>query len=728
MASEESESTPRRSRTAGSTRTRRTKAAPEASAKGEVKAAPKASVKASVKAPAKASSKAASKAAAKAPPKAEAAPAKAEPKLKAKSRAKPAAKAAAEPAPQPAPQPALEPVALPAAQPRVAAAPAPKPAPKPPREVSEAFGAGLELEVRPALRNAPKPAPQPAPRQPSQPAARPAPKPAEYVEGSSSYSSGPDDDYDDFEDDDESDIPLPPVKTQRPQSPAQPQRPAHAQNQPARPPVVIPPGPLTPEQIAELLQQPGIKLGPDGLPRRKRRGGRRRRKKGQFPEGQPQHGQPQQRSQQSQQHPQQRTHAQPQPREQHPREQPPHREQHREPHHEQHHEQHREQHYEPHVREPVELEPIPLEGEGILVKEMGGFGTLRQKATRYLPSKSDIFVPERFIQQFKLRDGSLIKGKLGRGHKHKYALNEVYTVDGKPPMEMRNLPEFRTLTSVDPDFHYAVGDVTDEVSMRILDLLCPVGRGQRGLIVAPPRSGKTTILRQFAKGIEVGYPDVHLMVLLVDERPEEATEWLRSTKGEVFVSTSDESPKNHVQVAEFVWRRAMRLVEIGQDVVLLLDSITRLARAYNNLHGGSGKTMSGGLDSKAMERPRQFFGSARNTEKAGSLTILGTTLVDTGSRMDQLIFEEFKGTGNMELVLSRRLADRRIFPAIDIEKSGTRKEEKLISSKKLRQLQILRRVLSRMHWAEAMDLLITRLTDVEKTDDFLKRFEVDPEA
>jgi transcription termination factor Rho len=359
---------------------------------------------------------------------------------------------------------------------------------------------------------------------------------------------------------------------------------------------------------------------------------------------------------------------------------------------------------------------------------MGGFGTLRQKATRYLPSKSDIFVPERFIQQFALRDGSLIKGKLGRGHKHKYALNEVYTVDGKPPMELRNLPEFRTLTSLDPDFHYAVGDVTDEVSMRILDLLCPVGRGQRGLIVAPPRSGKTTILRQFARGIEVGYPDVHLMVLLVDERPEEATEWLRSTKGEVFVSTSDESPKNHVQVAEFVWRRAMRLVEIGQDVVLLLDSITRLARAYNNLQGGSGKTMSGGLDSKAMERPRQFFGSARNTEKAGSLTILGTTLVDTGSRMDQLIFEEFKGTGNMELVLSRRLADRRIFPAIDIEKSGTRKEEKLISSKKLRQLQILRRVLSRMHWAEAMDLLITRLSDVEKTDDFLKRFEVDPEA
>jgi transcription termination factor Rho len=359
---------------------------------------------------------------------------------------------------------------------------------------------------------------------------------------------------------------------------------------------------------------------------------------------------------------------------------------------------------------------------------MGGFGTLRQEATNFMPSRSDIFVPERLIQQHKLREGSLVEGRLGRGQRHKYALNDVLSVDGKPPGELRNLPEFRTLTSIDPDFHYAVGDVTDEVSMRILDLLCPIGRGQRGLIVAPPRSGKTTILRQFARGIELGYPDVHLMVLLADERPEEATEWKRSVKGHVYVSTSDESPRNHVQVAEFVWKRAMRLVELGQDVVLLLDSITRLSRAYNNLGGGSGKTMSGGLDSKAMERPRQFFGSARNTETAGSLTILGTTLIDTGSRMDQLIFEEFKGTGNMELVLSRKLADRRIFPAIDIEKSGTRKEEKLLSSKKLKSVQILRRVLTRMHFAEAMDLLITKLQDVEKTDDFLKRFEVDPEA
>jgi transcription termination factor Rho len=374
------------------------------------------------------------------------------------------------------------------------------------------------------------------------------------------------------------------------------------------------------------------------------------------------------------------------------------------------------------------VEPIPREGGGILVKEMGGFGTLRQEATHYFPSRADIFVPERLIQQHKLREGSFVEGRLGRGQRHKYALNDVVRVDGKPPAEVRNLAEFRTLTSIDPDFHYATGDITDEVSMRIIDLLCPIGRGQRGLIVAPPRSGKTTILRQFARGIEQGYPDVALLVLLVDERPEEATEWKRTIKGHVYCSTSDESPRTHVQIAEFVWKRAMRLVELGQDVVLLLDSITRLARAYNNLNSGSGKTMSGGLDSKAMERPRQFFGSARNTETAGSLTILGTTLVDTGSRMDQLIFEEFKGTGNMELVLSRKLADRRIFPAIDVEKSGTRKEEKLLSSKKLKSVQILRRVLTRMHFAEAMDLLITKLQDVEKTDDFLKRFEIDPEA
>jgi transcription termination factor Rho len=307
-------------------------------------------------------------------------------------------------------------------------------------------------------------------------------------------------------------------------------------------------------------------------------------------------------------------------------------------------------------------------------------------------------------------------------------LADVRTVDGRDPREVRQLVPFKNLVSIDPDFHYAMGDASGEVALKVIDLLCPLGRGQRALIVAPPRSGKTILLQQIAKAMETIYPDVHLLVLLVDERPEEATEWRRSVgKGQVFVSTNDEMATKHVELAEVVWRRARRLVELGQDVVLLLDSITRLGRAYNNVEGNSGKTMSGGIDTRALERPKQFFGSARNTEQAGSLTIVGTTLIETGSRMDQIIFEEFKGTGNMELVLSRKLADRRIFPAIDIEKTGTRKEEKLVSSRRLKQLHTLRRVLMRMHFAEAMELLITKLDQAESTDAFLARFEVDPD-
>jgi transcription termination factor Rho len=367
-------------------------------------------------------------------------------------------------------------------------------------------------------------------------------------------------------------------------------------------------------------------------------------------------------------------------------------------------------------------------GTGMFISEKGGFGTLRREENQYIPSKQDIFVAQRLIQRHKLRDGSVITGPVSKGKKYKLQLEDITTIDGRDPKELAQLRGFKSLTSIDPDFHYAVGDVTDESSMRILDIIAPIGRGQRGLIVAAPRTGKTTIMRQFAKGIEIGYPEVHLMVLLVDERPEEATEWVRSTAGKVFVSTSDETPKNHVQLAEAVWKRCQRLVELGEDVVLILDSITRLARAYNNHTGGSGRTMSGGLDSRAMERPRQIFGSARNTETAGSLTILGTTLVETGSRMDQLIFEEFKGTGNMELVLNRKLSDRRIFPSIDIEKSGTRKEEKLISSRRLKRINTLRRVLLKMNFIEAMELLAEKMEDVEKTEDFLARFDVDPEA
>lgn len=365
----------------------------------------------------------------------------------------------------------------------------------------------------------------------------------------------------------------------------------------------------------------------------------------------------------------------------------------------------------------------------MFVYDKGKMGQLVLEANQFLPSKDDIFVAKHLIQSCKLHEGMMVRGRLTRGQKQKYQLAEVLEVDGKEPRAWKNSTAFKNLTSIDPDFHYAVGDATGDVSMRILDLLAPIGRGQRGLLVAPPRSGKTTIMRSFAAGIEKAYPDVHLFVLLVDERPEEATDWKRSVdKGKVFVSTSDETNKKHIQLAEAVWYRCMRLVEMGEDVVLLVDSITRLARAYNNQSGGGGRTMSGGLDSRAMERPRRIFGSARNTVQAGSLTILGTTLVHTGSKMDQLVFEEFKGTGNMELVLDRRLADRRIFPAIDVEKTGTRKEEKLVGMKRLKQIHTLRRVLARLHWADAMDTLITRLSDVDKTDDFLKRFEVDPEA
>ncbi|MEM7517287.1 MAG: transcription termination factor Rho [Planctomycetota bacterium] len=362
--------------------------------------------------------------------------------------------------------------------------------------------------------------------------------------------------------------------------------------------------------------------------------------------------------------------------------------------------------------------------------EKGGYGVLRSREMQWVSTKQDVFVSQRFIQKNKLREGAIVRGKVTRGQKHKFQLVEVLEVDGIPNAERKhgNVKAFKGLTTIDPDFHYAVGDVTGDMAMRVVDILCPIGRGQRGLIVAPPRAGKTTIMRQFAKGIEEGYPDVHLFVLLVDERPEEATEWTRSTGGQVFVSTSDETPKKHVGVAEGVWKRCMHLVEKGEDVVLLLDSITRLARAYNNLAGGSGRTMSGGLDSRAMERPRQMFGSARNTESAGSLTILGTTLIETGSRMDTLIFEEFKGTGNMELVLSRKLADRRIFPAIDIERSGTRKEEKLVGSKRLKRMHTLRRVLTRMNFIEAMELLEVKLSEVDTNDEFLQRFDVDPEA
>ena len=370
------------------------------------------------------------------------------------------------------------------------------------------------------------------------------------------------------------------------------------------------------------------------------------------------------------------------------------------------------------------------EFEGILLFEHKGHGSVRLKENGYLPDKKrDVHVSPRMAQKLGLRDGSLIKGTYGPGQgKHRFELRDVIEVDGGSPKEQRKTPVFKSLTSIAPDFHYAVGDLSGDLSLRIVDLVCPVGRGQRGLIVAPPRTGKTMLLQAFALAMEEHYEDVEVMVLLVDERPEEATEWQRTMKrGTVFVSTNDEMAQRHVDLAELVWKRSRRLVELGKEVFLVIDSVTRLARAYNNCQSSGGRTMSGGIDSRTMERPKQFFGSARNTETAGSLTILGTTLIETGSRMDQVIFEEFKGTGNMELVLSRKLADRRIFPALDIQRSGTRKEERMLSANRLRLTNTLRRVLMRMSFIEAMELLVTKLDDFESNEEFLARFEVDPE-
>ena len=308
-------------------------------------------------------------------------------------------------------------------------------------------------------------------------------------------------------------------------------------------------------------------------------------------------------------------------------------------------------------------------------------------------------------------------------------LATVETVDGLDPGVSRERKFFKDLTVVDPEPQFILEPDDGDVSLRIIDMLSPIGCGQRGLIVAPPRSGKTVLMQKICAAIGKRYPDAFVIVLLVDERPEEATNWRRSTEGEnqlVLVSTLDEGPKNHIRVSEMAMKRAHRLVETGRDVVILLDSITRLTRAYNSDMGGrGGHTMSGGIGAKVIEQPKKFFGSARNCEEGGSLTILATTLVDTGSRMDQVIFEEFKGTGNMELVLNRQLAERRIFPAIDIEMSGTRKEELLLPEAIVTQLYTLRRVLAKMHVLDAMPLLIDRVMKTSSNAEFLMSFRVD---
>ncbi|MFP6639009.1 MAG: transcription termination factor Rho [Myxococcota bacterium] len=379
-------------------------------------------------------------------------------------------------------------------------------------------------------------------------------------------------------------------------------------------------------------------------------------------------------------------------------------------------------------RGPVEEVAV----SGILELRKDGTGFLRQVKNDLKEQKSDPMVPAPITKEFGLLNGSEIVGKGRQGYGHDSPRVEfIEELDGLPLQERRRLAGFKKHTVIDPDFHYELGTHAQDgqTSMRILDLLAPLGRGQRGMLVAPPRTGKTILMQQVANGMEELYPDVHLIILLIDERPEEATYWRRAVKqgqGEVFVSTMDESPKNHVRLAELVQFRAERLVESGKEVVILLDSITRLTRAYNNVLGGKdSKIMSGGLDSKVFTKPKRFFGAARNTENAGSLTILATALVKTGSKMDEIIFEEFKGTGNMEITLDRMLADRRIFPAINIESTGTRKEERLFSKTTLHKVNILRRVLSRMRPREAMEMLIDRIAQYPSNEDFLAAFSLD---
>ena len=384
---------------------------------------------------------------------------------------------------------------------------------------------------------------------------------------------------------------------------------------------------------------------------------------------------------------------------------------------------------------PVVVDGPTEQTTGVLEYTKEGNGWLRKKQNSYQPDSipnGDVFVPMSLIRTFRLQEGSEIVGQAGlpsRGPQ-RYTLASIETVDDLPPEERRELPAFREMTVIDPEPMFALAPGSDEdISLRIVDLLCPLGYGQRGLVVAPPRSGKTILMQKICQAISRHYPDVHMIVLLIDERPEEATGWKRSVEGpnrEVLVSTLDEGPKHHIAVSETCMKRAQRLVETGRDVVILLDSITRLTRAYNSFLGGrGGGTMSGGLGSKVLEVPKKFFGSARNCEEGGSLTILATTLVDTGSRMDQVIFEEFKGTGNMELVLNRQLAERRTFPAIDIELSGTRKEELLLGADVTKRIYTLRRVLARMNTLDAMPLLIDRLMKTDSNKQFLDSFRLE---
>jgi len=360
-------------------------------------------------------------------------------------------------------------------------------------------------------------------------------------------------------------------------------------------------------------------------------------------------------------------------------------------------------------------------GRGVLEILPDGFGFLRSPYYNYLPCPEDIYVSPSQIRRFALKTGDYVEGQI-RPPKDKerfFALLKVDRINGQLPEESRKKVPFGDLTPLFPDKRFVLESTPDEISMRVMDILTPIGMGQRGLIVAPPRTGKTVLLQKIANAISANTPNAKLIVLLIDERPEEVTDMERNTKAEVLSSTFDEPPERHVQVAEIVIEMAKRMVECGRDVIILLDSITRLARAYNTLQPHSGKILSGGVDANALHKPKRFFGAARNIEGGGSLTIIATALVDTGSRMDEVIFEEFKGTGNMELCLDRTLVDKRIFPAINMEKSGTRKEELLLHPDELAKVWILRKALKDVPPLEAMELLINRLKKTKSNAEFL---------
>ncbi len=361
-------------------------------------------------------------------------------------------------------------------------------------------------------------------------------------------------------------------------------------------------------------------------------------------------------------------------------------------------------------------------GEGVLEVLNDGYGFLRSPDYNYLPGPDDIYVSPSQIKRFNLRTGELISGQIRppkEGEKY-FALLKVESINKEPVESAKDRILFDNLTPLYPQESIKLDVEPDNYSMRIMDLLTPIGKGQRGLIVAPPRTGKTVLLQNIANSIARNHPEIYLIVLLIDERPEEVTDMQRSVKGEVVSSTFDEPATRHVQVAEMVIERAKRLVEAKKDVVILLDSITRLARAYNTVVPASGKVLSGGVDSNALQKPKRFFGAARNIEEGGSLTIIATALIDTGSRMDEVIFEEFKGTGNMELVLDRKLADRRIFPAIDVNKSGTRKEELLVDSFELQRIWLLRKILQQYTAVESMELLLNKMSGTRSNREFLE--------